>query len=246
VGWLDIERRERILEGVTISDWGDIRFKYGESVETIFNRAADVILDVVSRGSFPLLIGGDHSVTFPAIKCLQSQHELAVIWLDAHTDFAEITPGAHINHANVARRIADLPNVLKLIHIGYRGYALDEDGEFAGEKVIRITPSDARQKGMDYVLQAVPEGIPCYISIDIDALDPIYAPGTSTPVPGGFSPDQMKSMLRLLGSRRRIAGLDLVEVNPDRDIGAITSRIACQLLLVALGAIKRAGRFFQK
>jgi hypothetical protein len=103
IGWLDVERREGILEDITISDWGDMaRTRKPFSI------------------ALPILIGGDHSVTFPAVERLQSQHQLAVIWFDAHTDFSDIIPGAHINHANVARRIADLPNVSKLVHVGYR------------------------------------------------------------------------------------------------------------------------------
>jgi hypothetical protein len=99
---------------------------------------------------------------------------------------------------------------------------------------------DVRREGIGCVLKAAPEEMPCYLSVDIDALDPIYAPGTSTPVPGGFSPDEMKSMVRLLGSKRRIVGLDYM--------GAMTCRVACQLLLVALGAIKSepSGRSFRK
>lgn len=237
LGWIDVEREERILEGTTISDWGNIWFRYGESPDSIFQRIGKVCDEIVDARSFPLFIGGDHSITFPIVERLQLRQPVAVLWLDAHNDYAEFVPEVCNNHKNVARHIAMLPNVYRLVQVGFRGYTVYNEFNKDYEKIRIITPSSLRQDGVDSILAALPETLPCYISIDIDVLDPSYAPGTSTPVPGGLSFSELKDALRAVGLKRNIIGIDLVEVNPERDVGHITSILACQLLLNSLGAI---------
>lgn len=241
VGWFDLDREERILEGITFSDWGDLWFSYGENPERIFQRIAAVCEDLIGAGSFPLFLGGDHSVTFPIVESLQRHQPLSVIWFDAHNDLGKIASGASHNHANVARRILDLPNISKLIQIGLKGYTIYNELDFGGDKVATLPASRLRKRGADSVLELLPEADRFYISIDIDVLDPTYAPATSTPVPGGLVPDELKSLFLSIGLNRNVVGLDLVEVNPDRDTDNMTSRLACQLLLAALGAIMKRG-----
>ena len=239
LGWVDVERAERILEGTTICDWGNIWFRYGESPETIFGRIGDVCDEILEARSFPLFIGGDHSISFPIVERIQFKQPMAVLWFDAHNDYGEFVPGVCNNHKNVARHIAMLPNVYRLVQVGVRGYTVYDEFSKDGEKTSIITPSDLRQNGMDSILAVLPQSLPCYISIDIDVLDPSCAPGTSTPVPGGLTLSELKDALRVVSSARNVLGLDLVEVNPGKDINQITSIIACQLLLNSLGAIMR-------
>jgi len=236
-GWFDVEQEERILEGVSISDWGDVWFRYGESPDQIFRRVGDVCADVAAAGSFPLVIGGDHSITFPVVELLQQQQPLTVVWFDAHTDFAPLAPGVCNNHANVARRIMGLPNVVNVVEVGHRGFTLNDKVHMPEEKLVMLTAPRVRERGFASILDSIPASRPCYVSIDIDALDPVYAPATGTPVPEGFSPAEMKQMLRALGRHRDVVGLDLVEINPERDIGWRTTILGCHLLLTALGAI---------
>jgi len=239
LGWLDVERSERILEGTTICDWGNIWFRYGESPERIFQRIGDVCDEIIEVGSLPLFIGGDHSITFPIVERLQAKQPIAVLWFDAHNDYAEFVPGVCSNHKNVARHIAMLPNVYSLVQVGVRGYAVHDEFNKARAKISIITPSNLRENGIAGILAVLPESLPCYISVDIDVLDPSCAPGTSTPVPGGLSLSELKDALRDVASERDVVGMDLVEVNPEKDIGQITSIVACQLLLNSMGAIMR-------
>jgi len=239
VGWLDIDLEERILEGVTFSDWGDVWFRYGEDPEKIFHRIADVCEDIVDARSFPIFLGGDHSITFPIVECLQRHRPLCVIWFDAHNDLGEISPGASHHHGNVARRILGLPNISKVVQIGLRGYTVYNELSLGGEKVTTITASRLRAQGISSILESLPDSDAFYISIDIDVLDPAHAPATSTPVPGGLSQAELKSALYTIGLNRDVIGLDLVEVNPDRDSNNITASAACQLLLAATGAIMK-------
>ncbi len=234
IGWFDIEKEERILAGKTIADWGDIWFQHGESIDTIFQRIANVCEEIVSNNSLPVFIGGDHSVTFPIVEQLQKLQPLVLIWFDAHNDYGEILPGAANNHKNVARRIMQLPNIIKLIQIGYRGYTVHEDINPLSTRRKIVTTTKLRDKGISAILAEIPPHLPCYISIDIDVLDPIYAPATSTPVPNGLSVKELKDAICAVGANSKIVGFDLMEVNPEKDIGEVTSLVACHLLLTTL------------
>ena len=240
MGWFDVENLERILEGTTISDWGDLRFAYGEAPDAILGRLGSVCGEVLHQGSFPVFIGGDHSISYPIVEAIQKEQEVQVVWFDAHTDYGDLIPGVCHNHKNVVRRILDLPNVKRVINVGHRGYTSSDKVNYRPSKFCMVTAAQVRNGGEYPVLQATDLNLPCYISIDIDALDPIYAPGTSTPVPSGMTPQELKTLLRAIGANRRVIGCDLVEVNPAYDQSMLTVIHAYQLLTVCLGASVRA------
>lgn len=237
VGWFDLDTEERVLEGVSFADRGDLWFSYGENPETIYQRLASVCEEILSAGAFPCFLGGDHAITFPIVECLQRHAPLTVVWFDAHNDLGTIAAGAAHDHASVARRLLDLPNVSKIVQIGLKGYTIYNELTLGGERVISITASRLRRHGAASVLDLLPEAERLYISLDIDVLDPVYAPGTSTPVPGGLTPAELKELCLLIGRHRDVAGFDLVEVNPEKDHQQQTSQVACHLLLATLGAI---------
>jgi arginase family enzyme len=99
-----------------------------------------------------------------------------------------------------------------------------------------VPAAEVRRRGPEQILAALSATIPCYISIDIDVLDPCYAPGTGTPMPGGLKPEELKDLLRVIGKRSEVVGMDLVEVNTSRDPGTLTSILACHMITVGLGA----------
>jgi agmatinase len=235
-GWFDVDTESTVLDGITISDWGDVHFTHGETAETLFQRTENVVREIIQSGSFPLCIGGDHSVAYPVVSALQQKQPLTVIWLDAHLDRGILHPGCCHNHKNVARKILQLPNVRQVINIGYRGYASGDAVTAPPSRMEIITPSRLRRTGIASVVNALPSGHACYISLDIDVLDPSCAPGTSTPVPGGLRPEELKELLREIGKQRAIVGMDLVELNPLRDPSGVTCLLACELLLAALGS----------
>jgi agmatinase len=244
VGWFDVESERMILEGVTVADWGDIHFTHGESAETIYQRAQQVAGQIIEHRAFPLLIGGDHSVTYPIVSAFQGDTPLTIIWLDAHLDRGAIQPGCCHNHKNVVRRLSDLPNVKKVINVGYRGYASGDAVTSPPEKMEIITPGRLRRVGIESVVDIIPHGQACYVSCDIDVLDPSFAAGTATPVPGGLLPCEVRNLLRCVGEKRPVVGMDIVELNPLKDPSGVTCLLACELLLAALGsALQHRGRY---
>jgi agmatinase len=235
LGWFDLDLMSRVLAGVTISDWGNLRFRYGQSPEQIFGRVEAAVAEIMKGRSFPVCLGGDHSATYPIVKAIQSNQPVNVIWLDAHTDCGWLPPRQCNHHGNVATRILQLPNVSHMINVGYRGFAVISPSEVQEPKLTIVTPSMLRRQGIDHLLKALPEH-PCYISLDVDCIDPAFAPATSTPVPGGLTPEEVKETLRAVARWRKVIGLDVVEVNPLRDHGTVTAMRACQLITACLHA----------
>src|SRR6476646_1986539 len=240
MGWFDVDNLERLLEGVTMSDWGDVRFTYGETPDAIFERIGSICSEILREGSFPAFIGGDHSISCPIVQALQQNQEIQIVWFDAHTDYGDLLPGICNNHKNVVRRIFTLPNVKRVINIGHRGYTSSDKVNLRPAKFSMVTAEQVRNGGEYRVLQALAPDLPCYISIDIDVLDPIYAQGTSTPVPSGLTPRELKTLLRAIGANHQVVGCDLVEVNPAYDHSQLTVIQAYHLFTVCLGACVRS------
>jgi arginase family enzyme len=241
MGWFDVARRERILEGVTFADWGDLWFRYGESLATVHARLEEVCRDVVEGGSFPLLLGGDQSLAFAPVAALQAQEPLSVLWLDAHTDYDHTPPGAALNHYSVARGIHALPGVVKLVQVGHRGYTANDKITSSPDLEI-ITGPDLQVRGVRAVVEALPPEHPVYVSVDVNILDPVFAPAATSPAPGGLTLEALKELLVAVGAERRVVGMDLCELNPERDVGSITAITACHVLLAGLGAFMRGSR----
>lgn len=240
LGWFEVDTRQRLLEGATIADWGDVPVRYGENPDWLFERVHAVTARILDDGAIPALLGGDHSVSYPAVKALQERRDIQVIWLDAHTDYGDLLPGVCNNHKNVVTRILELPGVREVINVGHRGYTAMDKTRSGRAKFSMITAEEVRSGGSSILSQHLHPGVACYVSMDIDVLDPIYAPGTSTPCPGGLTHREVKSLLREIGDHVEVAGCDLVEVNPSFDQTLLTVIHAHQLLTVCLGAAWRS------
>ena len=195
---------------------------------------AEATREALEAGSFPALIGGDRSVALGSIQAVAEQGPVAVVWLSAAS--AERAPASWA----AARRASALPNVVQLVRAGVRGAgagtALTEDGTRA------VTVAELRTRGAAALLEALPENLPCYVSVDIGVLDPAHAPGVGAPAPGGLEPAELTSLLRELGAAREVRGLDICDVIPSRDIGTLTSVVAAHVLLAGLGAFVSPGR----
>lgn len=214
------------IEGVDI---GDIDRSDSPDPETYMERIADVTHGLAERGLCPLLLGGDHSITYAPVSMLQRSRDLCLIWFDAHTDFSPWSGQSFHNHKQVLRRISKLDGVSQIVQLGYRGIT-GGDERSLGAKSAVVTTACARTLDEQALLALVPRDLPCYISIDIDVVDPFRAPGTSAPVPDGLLPQQVKSLLQTLVRHREIVGADLVEVNPAFDRDAATSLVAADLI----------------
>lgn len=238
-GFYDIEAGRVLLADTLMVDVGDVQIVPGSSHLTR-DSIAVAVGDLVDRGLFVVSVGGDHSVTFPIICAHASRRRINIVQFDSHLDFTDEVAGDRFTHGSSMRRASELERVDQIMQIGVRGLLNSPVSHMsamaAGNTIVTI--QDLRRMGADQTIRTVPPG-ECYVTIDIDVLDPSAAPGTGTPEPGGLSYDEMKALLAALAGRRDvdIRGFDLTEVNPLLDPHGITALLASRIILDFLGMI---------
>ena len=230
-----------LFEELAVIDYGDCLLDYGNHQKTpaTIEREATKIL---RSGAFLLSMGGDHFVTWPLLRAHAAQHgKLALVQFDAHQDTWP-DDGKRIDHGSfVGRAVRDgVIDPARSIQIGIRTHAPEDCGirMLYGHEVEEMRVAEIARAIIDHVGDG-----PCYITFDIDCLDPAFAPGTGTPVAGGPSSAKMLGVLRALGSLNMV-GADIVEVAPAYDHADITAIAGASVAqhYVGLVAEKRAAR----
>ncbi len=206
------------------------------------------VATVLRAGATPFLVGGDHSLTYPALRAVAGRHgPVALVHVDAHLDTSgpEVWGDAHHHGTPVRHAIEEgLVAPDRLWQVGIRGsWGTPSDGDVAGRHGGRIVDADelARRGPEDVageIRRVVGDG-PLYLSFDVDAVDPAFAPGTGTPVPGGLAAREALALVRALAGVR-LAGMDVVEVLPALDHADLTAHLAAHLLFegLALAALR--------
>jgi agmatinase len=205
---------------------------------------------VAAAGAAPFVVGGDHAVTLPILRALARRHgPLAVVHVDAHLDTSgPETWGEPFHHGTPFRHAIAEGLVAKgaLFQVGIRGpwTSAEEDAPSRGHGGRIVTADEVAERGAAAIgaeLRRALEGRLTYVSFDVDALDPAFAPGTGTPVPGGLTTREAFALLRALAGTP-LAGMDVVEVAPALDRGDQTSVLAAHLLFEGLALLAVAGR----
>lgn len=183
-----------------------------------------------------IFFGGDHSISYPIIKDLFEQGEVAnVIAIDAHADFRDSYKNNRFSNACVMRRIAELVGYEQVLEIGVRSASAEEYAAIKDQ--IRMYDAEMlRQKGVEAILEEIGEGDEkTYLSIDIDVLDPSIAPGVENPEPCGMSLESLLSLIHGIIERKDVVASDVVEVNPKLDTSnRITSINASRIIFELL------------
>ena len=236
-GWLDAERGERILRGVSMTDAGDVDVRT-VGLEENFRRITEAAAFVRARCRVPVFAGGDHAITFPLVRAFEDR-SLTVVQFDAHQDYTDEKYGQRFSHDNQMRRVSELPFVKQIVQVGLRG-ALEHTEPWDAARrhgVQTITSERIVREGAERALADVRPNGETYVTIDVDVLDPSLSPGTGFPEPGGIGYYHLKEALLLLAQRTWIVGFDVCEVCPAFDPAGVTARIAARLILDLLGAI---------
>ena len=231
--------RENFEHGTT---FGDIRvYDAGDlyeegTVDEMVDAIHEEAKRIVDAGKFPLFIGGEHSVTPPIVKAFG---EISVITIDAHLDFSEEYQGLKNSHACAHRRIVDHVGRGNAFAFGVRSISEDEDvGVALYADSFRIHEEGAG-KVFDEMLSKLKRA-PVYLSLDIDGIDPAYAPGTGTPEPFGITPWDVRYIVNKLGDR--LVGFDVVEISPPYDNGntsVLGARIMREVMAVKSKAMRK-------
>lgn len=224
----------RDLKEVPLHDAGDLVLPPGNPSLSLA-RIKDFALKVIEKGKFPVLLGGEHLVSYAFAQALSLKYpDLRVLSFDAHADFREKDEGEAFTHATVMRRIAELLGKKRLYLLGVRSGCAEEIA--LARKEAFLYPQDPKE-ALKLILPEL-QGLPLYLSFDIDLVDPAYAPGTGAPEPGGPSAREVLEALYLLKGQK-IVGLDVVEVAPNRDLAERTALLAAKIVREALLAFCR-------
>ncbi len=251
-----------VCERFSLCDAGDAPVSPYDLMGTL-DQVADFATSLADDSTRLLAVGGDHSIAYANIRAAylrrgEPSGGLALVHVDSHLDTTDQVWGCKWGHASPFRRAIEegLVNPKKMISIGIKGpLNSGADLEFAAQHGVTLVMAEEiagwggcgpTSGGLGIVRDFVSrlgggtDVAECYLSFDIDVVDPAFAPGTGTPAPGGLTSAEALMVLRSLRGVR-LAGADIVEVLPDRDVAGITSMLASQVLLevVALDAVGR-------
>jgi agmatinase len=235
-----VHRLAPLLEAA-VGDIGDVPFRSRYSLEESHQDIESFFSRITGARVTPLSVGGDHSITLPILKALGANHPLGMIHIDAHCDTSGPFEGSKFHHGGPFRQ-AVLTGALdpeRTIQIGIRGGAeyLWEFSHDSGMTVIHA--EEFLRLGLAHTIETIRKVVgegPTYVSFDVDALDPAFAPGTGTPEVGGLSTREAAELLRGCAGLNIIGG-DVVEVSPQWDPTTNTAQAAAQMLFEILALI---------
>jgi len=216
-GWSDDP-----FETKRIVDYGDCQFDHA-MVSEVPKAIEDHISGIINAGAAALSIGGDHYVTYPILKAHASKYgPLSLLQFDAHSDTWEDNSPDRIDHGTMFRHAINDGVIVaeRSVQVGIRTTNDDTMGVniLDAPQVNRSTPAEVAKHITDIIGDR-----PCYLTFDIDCLDPAFAPGTGTPVSGGLSSAHAMDILRALCGGLQLKGMDVVEVSPPYDHAGITA-----------------------
>lgn len=202
----------------SVYDFGDIQVVHGNFKKTC-KRVQSTVSDLIDEGIIPIVLGGEHTISYGILKALDVS-DTTILYFDAHMDLRDRFMEEKYSHATVMRRIFEL-NPKKIIQIGVRSCAYDEISFANRNEITYYTPSDVN-KDIGMVKKVIRDlENPVYVTVDIDVLDPAYAPAVGNPTPCGLDPLQLERLIHSLANKD-VIGFDLVEV-ASTQIGDITS-----------------------
>ncbi len=216
----------------SVTDLGDLKPRSTWEASAREYRAK--VEEIVREGETPFVAGGDHAVTVPVVEAFAVlRRPIHVVQIDAHPDLYPEFEGNPDSHASTAARLLEMDHVQSLTQIGIR--TMNEEQRRQGERwSARLHILEARAlEGATPELPHLPAEAEVYLTVDMDGFDPAFAPGVSHPVPGGLTARQVLDLI--LRSRFTLVGMDVVEVNPSRDIQYMTAILAARLLHEGMG-----------
>ncbi len=241
LGYYDIDEDRRYLEYERrhnrIVDCGDSDIIYTNVRKTFDNITRDV-RRILDAGVFPVVIGGDHAVTYPVVRAYTER--LNVVHFDAHMDYRPFIHGVQWANGNPIRNVARLKTCHHIVQIGIRSLRTRqgdvEDSRARGNDI--VTMPEFRRRGPRAIVDLLPPDEPVYVSIDVDVLDLPLVPGCASSEVNGLTYDELRQTLFAIARSREVIGFDFVEVNPMLDVAADnTSQLGAQIIIEFLGRI---------
>ena len=238
------------LQDMRVVDAGDVELYSGDAVRSCADLEL-VIEKIAQSGAIPLVLGGDHTITWPDVTGVARARgwgKVSVIHFDAHADTGDIEFGSLVGHGQPMRRLIESGAARgdRFLQMGLRGYwPGPETLAWMAEQGMRsYEMTEIVTRGLDECLTeafviATDQCDGVFLSVDIDVCDPGHAPGTGTPEPGGLSARQLLDAVRRICYELPVVGIDVVEVAPPYDHADITALLGNRVVLEALSAIAR-------
>lgn len=232
------------LSGLRVRDYGDLYVDLNwDRYFTTVEREAPIVL----KHRFGLFLGGDHSVTIPLTRAFSQTFSgrFGYLHIDAHPDLADVFEGHRWSHACTARRVLELPGFSpeRCVFVGLRSFMEDELSFLSAYPKIGVHPArELSSRGPQEIaaetVSELSQSDVVYVTLDIDALDPAYAPGTGTPEAGGLSTRELLEFLRGVFFGLPVRAMDIVEVSPPLDRSDITAFAALKVIYEVFSWVK--------
>lgn len=227
------------LEKVPIHDMGDVDTL--ENLDDTLKRVSSVWTDLVAEKKTPIMVGGEHTITKAAMDVLP--RDIGLVSLDAHMDLRDDFLGEKLSHATFMRRVAERIGPNHIMEVGIRAFSKPELEYCKKSGVQIITPIEMRKATVEKTAQRIRTFLSQfqhgYLTVDIDVLDPAFAPGVGNPEPDGISTDEMLTLIQgAMG--KNIIGLDAVEVAPELDSGQ-TAAACAKVIFEAVASLTARG-----
>lgn len=230
-------RAKRGLASHEIYDMGDVDVVHGDTKKTL-KHVEMAVREIIEAYKMPILIGGEHTLSYGVMKALKDN--VALIHFDAHMDLKDAYMGNKLSHSTVMRRISELACIEAIIQLGIRSGS-KEEYEFVRGKMTQFSSRVIQEKGVHHVINSVRKMLKdfdgVYLTIDMDVLDPAYAPGVGNPEPEGLSFSTLLELaLGISKASKKVVGLDVVEIAPEYDNG-VTAVSAAKIIFEILCAL---------
>jgi len=241
------------LRDITVRDAGDVEMFSGDAVRSCRD-LEDAVHRVAAAGPVPVVLGGDHTVTWPDATGV-ARHagfgRVSVLHFDAHADTGDVAFGSLVGHGQPMRRLIESGAVRgdRFLQVGLRGYWPGPDTlRWMAEQGMRsYEMAEIASRGLERVLTdafavATDDCDGVFLSVDVDVCDPAFAPGTGTPEPGGLTARELLDAVRRACSELPVVGIDVVEVSPPYDHAELTAYLGNRVVLECLSALARRRR----
>jgi agmatinase len=246
-----LEAKVDAFEELRIVDYGDAPVVPADAA--LSHRSIEALVrEVVDAGAVPVVLGGDHSITEPDVRAVAAVHgPVALVHFDTHTDTGDEVFGVEVSHGTPMYRLVRDGHVdpRRYVQIGLRGYwpGEKEFGWQAEQGITSFFMHDVRDLGIREIVEravAIAGHGPAFLTVDVDVLDPAFAPGTGTPEPGGMTTSDLLWAVRVLAERLQLVGIDVVEVIPtavgSADVTALAAERVVREVLTGI-ALRRRG-----
>lgn len=212
-----------------------------------YRNAEAAVRKILAAGALPLIIGGDHGVPIPVVRAMDSLDKpITIVHIDAHLDWRDDVNGVPDGYSSPIRRFSEMDHVGEIHQLAIRaqGSARQEEVDIAEAYGAHIhTAYEIHDRGIEAIIDEIPDGGNYYLTIDADGMDPSVMPAVNGPALGGMTYHQARKLIHALANKGRVVGMDIVEITPAKDVNRISAIAACRLFVNMIGATIKAGYY---